>query len=163
MGKDSKLERIIDAALEGAYWAYDYNGEQCGFYYLNNSYGDPTHLEVGDHIELGAAPNSKRECEDGAVTITVLDKREVKDYAHYQIKIIDNLGNIGSYPNFEWFQNYDVSGTYIITVLPNGQWSFGKEFDVEKVRRRCRDLLNKTQDTETILKVAGDLGAKVWG
>ena len=36
-----------------------------------------------------------------------------------------------------------------------------KKVDVEKVRRRCRDLLNKTSNPCKVLEVAGILGVKI--
>jgi len=37
----------------------------------------------------------------------------------------------------------------------------GAGIDIEKVRRRCRDLLNKTYEIPKILAVAAILGAKI--
>lgn len=163
MNNEGKLIIALNAVISGEFYSADYNDQECGGVSYKRLLADS---KKGDTFEVYASPNSCRECADGAYLVEVLDRIAGQEnwFTDFSLKIRDNMGNIGSYPNYEWYQIYNCSGTYIVRLLADGQFQINPTdgFDLERVRRRCRDALNKNNNPTTILNVAGELAVKIW-
>lgn len=167
MSKEQKLEMLVQALVDRDYMDYDFNNQESGYFHHDpgNHAQYSTHFYSGDKFEFGASPSSCRECSSGKVFVEIPTVFNGEGFQRIMINLLDRLCNIGSYPNFEHYQNYDCSGTYLVTILADGQWKIDQEpgnWDFEKVRRRVRDALNKCSNPEIVLQCAGHLNVKVF-
>ncbi len=159
-----KQHLLISAVIEGRFEATDFNGEKSGYFH-----GLPLRKisTAGEQFSFGASPHSRRDCRAGHVRVEVREIEHYPEtdfaYTDYEVWIKDSLGEIGTYPDFEWHQEVDASGGFGLRLFADGSWDYLKgeieEPQLGKILEKCQEALNELPSRE-LLDIARRVGVE---